>query len=350
MIKAAIIGATGYTGAELVRLLRCHPEVTLTDLTTQSYVGQSFADVYPHFQDQVTQVCCAQDLSAIAGEADVLFLALPHGLSVPWVVEARRLGKKVIDLGADFRFRQVQTYEQWYHVTHEAPELLSEAVYGLPELHRASIRQASIIGNPGCYPTASMLAMAPLLGQGLIDEGRIIIDAKSGVSGAGRKAVLGSLYAEVNENVKPYGVATHRHTPEIEQEASRLAGSDQAIKLSFTPHLMPMTRGILATVYMDLRPEADVTAAQVRERYQAFYAGETFVHVMDEGVWPQTKWSYGSNHAFIGVTVDRRTRRVIVASAIDNLIKGASGQAIQNMNLLFDLPETIGLTMSGIYP
>lgn len=352
MIRAAIVGSTGYTGAELVRLLARHPEVEIIGLTSQSYVGQPFEAVYPHLTGQVGVQCREQDISGVVAEADVLFLALPHGLSVPWVAEAYRRGKKIVDLGADFRFRSVDIYEEWYKVKHEAPELLPAAVYGLPELHREQIKNAGIIGNPGCYPTASLLSLAPLLGQRLINEKRIIIDAKSGVSGAGRGLAIGSLYAEVNENVKAYNVAKHRHTPEIEQEVKSLCGLEtgEELTLSFTPHLMPMTRGILATAYADLQEGVMATSDEIRDRYRQFYAGEPFVHIMDEGVWPQTKWSYGSNHVYIGMTVDRRTQRVVVTAAIDNLIKGASGQAVQNMNILFGLPETTALESPGIWP
>ncbi|MZP30652.1 N-acetyl-gamma-glutamyl-phosphate reductase [Heliobacterium undosum] len=351
MIRAAIVGATGYTGAELVRLLTRHREVELVGLTSRQYADQPYPNVYPHMSGQVDLACQTQDIDNITDTADVVFLALPHGLSVPWVAECVRKGKKVVDLGADFRLRRAAVYEQWYHVTHEAPELLAEAVYGLPELKREQIQKARIVANPGCYPTASLLSVAPLCGQGLIREDRLIIDAKSGASGAGRNANLALIYGEVNENVKAYNVAKHRHNPEIEQEVAERAGLDpDAMAITFTPHLMPMTRGILATVYADLKEGVRPSAEEVRDLYRQFYAGEPFIHIMDEGVWPQTKWSYGSNHAFIGLTVEARTGRIIITTAIDNLVKGASGQAIQNMNILFGLPETTGIEAAGIYP
>ncbi|KAB2951375.1 N-acetyl-gamma-glutamyl-phosphate reductase [Heliorestis acidaminivorans] len=351
MIKVAIVGSTGYTGAELVRLLSHHPEVEIVALTSQSYVDQAYEEVYPSLTGQVGLSCQAQDIEALMNEADVVFLALPHGLSVPWAQEAYRQGKKVIDLGADFRFREVQTYENWYKTKHEAPDLLSQAVYGLPELNRHKIRESVLVANPGCYPTASILGLAPLLQAKVINPKKIIIDAKSGVSGAGRSAKLGSLYGEVNENVKAYGVATHRHTPEIEQEIAALLGMEaEKVKLSFTPHLMPMTRGILSTIYGELLENLQISAVELRQIYKDFYDKEPFIHITEEDQWPQTKWCYGSNHVFIGLTVDPRTHRVIVTTAIDNLVKGAAGQAIQNMNILFDLPETKALERPGIWP
>ncbi|MBC9785323.1 N-acetyl-gamma-glutamyl-phosphate reductase [Heliobacterium chlorum] len=351
MIRAAIVGATGYTGAELVRLLSRHPEVKLVGLTSQQYAGQPYENVFHHFADQVDLHCSPQHIEEIVADADVLFLAVPHGLSVPWVVESLRQGKKVIDLGADFRFRRADVYEKWYSTHHDAPELLAEAVYGLPELKREAVAKARVVANPGCYPTASVLSVAPILGKGIINEGRLIIDAKSGVSGAGRKLNTPSLYAEANENINAYNVGKHRHIPEIEQEIAERAGlqADQ-MAISFTPHLTPMTRGILATVYADIQAGVKITTDELRQMYQEFYAGEFFVHVMKEGVWPHTKWSYGSNHAFIGVTVEERTGRIIVSTAIDNLVKGASGQAIQNMNILFGLPEKTAIEAPGMFP
>lgn len=346
MIKASIIGATGYTGVELVRILSCHPEVQLTVLTSQSYVGENMADIYPSLKGKVDLACAEQDIPQVISASDVVFVALPHGHSVPVVQEAVRQGKKVIDLGADFRFRRAEVYEQWYQVRHEAPELAAAAVYGLPELYRRDIKEAALVANPGCYPTCSILALAPALTGGFIEPETIIIDAKSGLSGAGRKATLTTHFGEVNENVNPYGVAGHRHTPEIEQELAVLAGVD--VRVSFTPHLMPMTRGILATCYAAVKP--GVTEKEVREAYEQFYEGEAFVHVLPPGAWPHTKWVYGSNRSLVNLTVDKRTNRLIACAVIDNLVKGASGQAVQNMNLLFGLPETMALDFNGIYP
>jgi N-acetyl-gamma-glutamyl-phosphate reductase len=346
MIKASIIGATGYTGVELVRLLSCHPQVELAMLTTRSYEGEHIEDLFPSLKGKVEIACSPQDTARVLKESDVVFVALPHGHSVPVVQEAVKQGKKVVDLGADFRFRKAATYEEWYQVKHEAPKLAANAVYGLPELYREQIKNASVVANPGCYPTGSILALAPALRAGLIESNTIIIDAKSGVSGAGRKASLVTHFGEANENVNPYGVASHRHTPEIEQELTALAGEEFTI--SFTPHLMPMTRGILATCYATLKDE--ISEEKLRQIYEEFYQGESFVHLLQPGQWPHTKWVYGSNRCLINLTADRRTGRLVVCSAIDNLVKGAAGQAVQNMNLLFGLPETSGLDFNAIYP
>jgi len=346
MIKASIIGATGYTGVELVRILSCHPQVELAVLTSRSYEGEQIAELFPSLKGKVEIACSPQDTAQVVKESDVIFVALPHGHSVPVVQEAVEQGKKVVDLGADFRFRKAATYEQWYQVTHEAPELSAKAVYGLPELYREQVKKASVVANPGCYPTAGILALAPALRAGLIEPSTVIVDAKSGVSGAGRKTSLTTHYGEVNENVNPYGVASHRHTPEIEQELAALAGEE--LTISFTPHLIPMTRGILATCYATLKE--GVSEDRLRQVYEEFYQGEPFVHLLGPGQWPHTKWVYGSNRCLINLTVDQRTGRLVACSVIDNLVKGASGQAVQNMNLLFDLPETAGLDDNAIYP
>ena len=346
MIKASIIGATGYTGAELVRILSRHPQVELVALTSQSYVGQELGRVFPHLKPATTLVCSEQDVLKVARESDVIFTALPHGLSVPIVQEAIENGAKVIDLGADFRLDDQAEYEHWYKVEHHASGLLAEAVYGLPEINREKIARARVVGNPGCYPTSAILGLAPLLKKGLLQANSVIIDSKSGVSGAGRGLSLGVHYSECNDSIKAYNVGGHRHIPEIEQELSKLAGEKVAI--SFTPHLTPMTRGILSTIYGNLTK--DVSYQEVHQLYSEFYGEEPFVQVLPLGELPQTKWCYGSNHCFIGLVVDPRVNRVIVVSAIDNLVKGASGQAVQNMNLLFGLPETSGLEFAGIYP
>jgi N-acetyl-gamma-glutamyl-phosphate reductase len=290
--------------------------------------------------------CRELDLPALADKADVVFAALPHGHAVPVAGEVLERGKKFIDLGADFRFGRRDVYEQWYKVEHSGEELLEQAVYGLPEIHRDKIRSASLVGNPGCYPTSVILGLAPLLRNGLIDPGSIIIDSKSGVSGAGRGLSLGTHFSEVNENFRAYNVGVHRHTPEIEQELSKLAGED--VVVSFTPHLTPMNRGILSTMYAGLKQE--MTLEQVRSVYEEFYRSEFFVRLLPPGILPQTKAVTGSNHCDIVPVVDPRTGRVVVISAIDNLIKGAAGQAVQNMNLMFGLPETTGLDRPGLYP
>lgn len=345
-VKVGIIGATGYTGSELVRILYRHPEVELVALTTRSYIGMPMHKVYPHLNKYSRLTCEELDLAKIFDISDVVFVALPHGHAMPVAIEAARRGKKMIDLGADFRFSDFQVYEEWYKVEHGAKDLLADAVYALPEVNRDKIRGAWLVANPGCYPTSAILALAPLLQQKLIDTGSIVIDSKSGVSGAGRGLSLGSHFCEVNENFKAYNVAAHRHTPEIEQALSRIAG--EQITVTFTPHLLPITRGILSTVYAKLSSGAD--AGQIRQLYRDYYENEFFVRVLPDGTLPQTKWVAGTNHCDIGVTVDRRTGRVIVISAIDNVVKGASGQAVQNMNIICNLPEDTALNGPGLYP
>ncbi|MDA8097670.1 MAG: N-acetyl-gamma-glutamyl-phosphate reductase [Desulforudis sp.] len=346
MINVGIIGATGYTGAELVRLLGRHPQAKLVGLTSRTYRGEPYWRVYPHLNDYVDLDCEELDLVQLVSRTDVVFTALPHGHSMDVAREVLRQGKKLVDLGADFRLRQSRVYEQWYGVTHTATELLNEAVYGLPELYRESITEARLVANPGCYPTASILALAPLLCKGLVYQNSIIVDAKSGVSGAGRQFSLKGHFAETNENFQAYNVAAHRHTPEIEQELSLLAGAE--LLINFTPHLVPMTRGILATVYVNLKNYFD--REELYTVFAEFYRDEPFVRVLPPGVLPQTKAVAGSNHCDIGIVSDSRTNRAIILSAIDNLVKGASGQAIQNMNLLFGLDETTGLMYPGLYP
>jgi len=346
MIKASVIGATGYAGAELVRILALHSKVELVCLTSQSYTGQLIQEVYPHLSGFIDKVLAEQDVEQIARESDVVFIALPHGHAVPAVKKIYAYGKKVIDLGADFRFRDVRTYERWYQVEHGQPLLAQDAVYGLPEINREKIKTAAIVGNPGCYPTSALLALFPLVKNNLIDVNSIVIDSKSGVSGAGRKPAVGSLYGETAENLKAYNVGKHRHTPEIEQALSELAGGD--VVVSFTPHLIPMTRGILTTVYATLNEKGK--NVDLGEAFRSSYQEEFFIRVHPEGIWPQTKWVAGTNFCDIGVVCDPRTNRVVVTAVIDNLVKGAAGQAVQNMNLLFGLPEKTGLEIVPLYP
>jgi N-acetyl-gamma-glutamyl-phosphate reductase len=345
-VKVSIIGATGYTGAELVRILHGHPEAELVALTSRSYAGIPMHKVYPHLHKYNQNVCEELDLARIFDISDVVFVALPHGHAMPVALEAARQGKKIIDLGADFRFSDFRVYEKWYKVEHEAKKLLGEAVYALPEVNREQIKGAWLVANPGCYPTSAILALAPLLQRKLVDTGSIVVDSKSGTSGAGRSLSLGSHFCEVNDNFRAYNVAGHRHTPEIEQGMGRIAGED--LTITFTPHLLPITRGILSTVYAKLT--SGISVEQVREIYQEHYQDEFFVRVLPEGLLPQTKWVAGTNHCDIGVAVDSRTGRVIVISAIDNLVKGASGQAVQNMNIICGLPEDTALSGPGMYP
>lgn len=346
MIRVGVIGATGYAGAELVRLLSRHPEVRLVSLTTQSYADKPFWEVYPHLYKYVDLTCEGLDLPGLVDKCDVVFTALPHGHAMPVAAEVVRQGKKLIDLGADFRFYNIETYQAWYKVEHTAGDLVDRVVYGLPEIHRERIKQAQILANPGCYPTSAILGLAPLLKGGLVDTGSIVIDSKSGVSGAGRGLSLNTHYSEVNENIKAYGVAAHRHTPEIEQELSALAGEELVV--SFTPHLTPMTRGILSTMYV--KPVRALEQEEVLHIYREFYAAEQFVRVLPPGMLPLTKAVAGSNHCDVAAVADRRTGRVVVVSAIDNLIKGAAGQAVQNMNIMFNLPEDTAIGGPGMYP
>ncbi len=339
-IKVGIAGATGYGGVELLRLLGGHPETEVVLAGTESYVGQELASVYPHLAGRVTLLGREASAEALAGECDVVFTALPHGVPMKLAPAVLGAGKRLIDLGADFRLKDTAAFEAWYKHRHEATDLLGEAVYGLPELYRPQIREARLVGNPGCYPTSCALAAAPLLKAGLVETRGIIFDSKSGVSGAGRGANLGVHFAEVNENFKAYNIAGgHRHTPEIEQTLSDLVGAP--VVVSFTPHLVPMTRGILTTAYFNLKD--DRSTEELLALFREFYADEPFVRVRPAGDLPTTKQVWGSNYCDIGLQVDRRTGRVLVIAVIDNLVKGAAGQAVQNMNLLFGLPETTGL-------
>lgn len=345
MINVGVIGSTGYAGQQLVWCLHRHPHVKILFLSSYNHADLPFSATYPSYRNFMQDVCIdiqvtEQQLSKI----DVLFIALPHGKSFDLAQKALAQGVKVIDLGADFRLTDATLYKDWYDLDHGCPQLLSQAVYGLPELHRDKIKNASLIANPGCYPTASILALAPLLKEQLIVKESIVIDAKSGVSGAGRTANIATLYTECSESIKAYGVASHRHTPEIEQELGLLNGSPLCI--SFTPHLVPMNRGILATCYGSLRKQ--ISKEALYDCYQSFYQNEYFVRILD--TIPETKNVKGSNLCDIGLRVDERTERVIVISAIDNLIKGAAGQAVQNMNILFGLEEMVGLDILPMVP
>ena len=350
IIKVAIVGVTGYTGQELVRLLLQHENVEIESAVSHSHNGKTLTTVYPGLSKTNDLICEDADLEKLAAEVDVIFLALPHGNAASRVNEKVLAQCKIIDLGGDFRLKDVSTYEQWYKLKHASPQLLSDAVYGLPELNRKAIATANLIANPGCYATCSILTLAPLIHSKLIDNHSIIIDAKSGVSGAGRSADLSVHFNECNESFKAYQVATHRHTPEIEQALSVF--TDKPFALSFTPHLVPMNRGILVTVYASLLKE--VTAEEIFGVYRSFYANEPFIRLFDaqngDYKHPETRFVKGTNFCDMSVSVDARTRRIICIGAIDNLVKGAAGQAIQNMNLLFGLPETTGLRQAAIFP
>ncbi|MGH7427648.1 MAG: N-acetyl-gamma-glutamyl-phosphate reductase [Candidatus Methylomirabilaceae bacterium] len=343
-VRVSIIGASGYSGGELVRLLCGHPDVTLVHLTAESRKAEAYGEVFPNLRGFVAHTTEEADVEAIGADSDVVFFALPNGMAMTLVP---KLGprSKIIDLGADFRFRDPATYAVWYKMPHAAPHLLAEAVYGQPELHRERIKTSRIVGNPGCYSTAALIAIAPFVQAGVVQRDGIIVDAKSGVSGAGRGVSLGTHFAEVNENVKPYNVAAHRHTPEIEQEVAALNGG--GVTITFTPHLVPMTRGILATVYMRL--VHGMTAAEAEGILMEAYAREPFVRVLPGGL-PQTKATYGSNYCDVAVRVHAGGGVLIVMAAIDNLVKGASGQAIQNMNIMCGFPERAGLQGLPVFP
>ena len=346
MIKAGIIGATGYAGAEIVRLLMGHPEVEIKWLGSRSYIDQRYADIYRNMFQIVEDICKDDNLDKLAEEVDVIFTATPQGFCASVINEEILAKVKVIDLSADFRIKDVAIYEKWYGIEHKSPEYIKEAVYGLCEINREDIKKARLVANPGCYTTCSILSLYPLVKEGLIDPSTIIIDAKSGTSGAGRGAKVDNLFCEVNENMKAYGVATHRHTPEIEEQLGYAAG--QEIVLNFTPHLVPMNRGILVTAYASLKEK--VSYETVKAAYDKYYEKEKFVRVLEKDVCPQTKWEEGSNYVDVNFKIDERTGRVIVMGALDNLVKGAAGQAVQNMNLVFGLDESTGLDLVPMFP
>ncbi len=383
MIKVGIIGSTGYAGQEIVRLLLPRKDVEIVWYGSHSYVDQDYSAIYGNMFELVDAKCLDDNLPELADKADVIFTATPQGYLAGVLTEEILSKAKVIDLSADFRLKNVKTYEEWYKIEHKSPQFLSEAVYGLCEINRDAIRggrpvgdgtvsDVRLIANPGCYTTTSILSLYPLVRQGMLDLSSIIVDAKSGTSGAGRGAKVPNLFCEVNESIKPYGVATHRHTPEIEEQLgyavysivegeasySNSAVSDKfeekgepggyPLTINFTPHLVPMNRGILATCYASLMP--GYKSADVAEAFHEEYDKEYFVRFKGEGSFPETRWVEGSNFVDIGYTVDERTSRVIVCGAIDNVVKGAAGQAVQNMNLLFGLDENEGLTMPPLFP
>lgn len=346
MIKAGIIGATGYAGEQLAWFLYRHPNVNVEFYASHNYADIAYNDVYNNYNSYIEEICVNMEMAISKfSEINVLFIAMPHGKSFKITEKALSLGVKVIDLGADFRLKSKDEYKLWYGLEHESVDLLSSSVYGLCELNRDSIKNSNLVANPGCYPTATILALTPLLKNNLIETNSIIVDAKSGVSGAGRAANIGSLYAEVNESIKAYAVASHRHTPEIEQELSRSTDGDD-VKICFTPHLVPMNRGILSTCYGTLKKS--VTTQELISLYRDFYKDEFFVKILDG--FPETRWVKGSNLCHIGIKVDKRTNRVIVISAIDNLIKGSAGQAVQNMNIMFGFGEATSLDIIAMAP
>lgn len=345
MLKVAVVGASGYTGVELIRLLVGHPEIEICCVTSRQHEGLPISQAFPSLSGFCELICEPLDVAAIAGRVELVFTALPHKSAMEVIPDFLAAGCRVVDLSADYRLKERSVYEQWYQ-EHTSPDLLEEAVYGLPELFRAEIAGARLVANPGCYPTSIALGVAPLLKNDLIDPASLIIDSKSGTSGAGRGAKQGSLYCEVNEGFKAYGVAGHRHTPEIEQTLSVLSGNQ--VQVSFTPHLLPINRGILSTIYASLRGEK--TTAELIELYKQAYGGEPFVRIMPGGELPNIAFVRGTNFCDIGLVSDERTGRVVVVSAIDNLVKGAAGQAVQNMNLLCGFNEQLGLGIVPLFP
>lgn len=346
MVKVGIIGSTGYAGQEIVRILLRHPEAKIVWYGSRSYIDRRYSEVFGNMFQIVDDICKGENMSELASRVDVIFTATPQGLCGSLVNEEILSKVKIIDLSADFRIKDVEKYEKWYGIHHESPDFIVEAVYGLCEINREDIKKARLIANPGCFPTCSILSVYPLAKEGIIDMDSLIIDAKSGTSGAGRGAKVQNLYCEVNENIKAYGVATHRHTPEIEDQLSYASGEN--VILNFTPHLVPMNRGILVTAYAKLKKQ--VSYEDLRKLYDKYYQNEYFVRVLDKDVPPETRWVEGSNFVDVNFKIDPRTNRVIMMGAMDNLVKGAAGQAVQNMNLLFGFKENLGLEMPPVFP
>ena len=351
MVKVGIIGATGYAGNELVRLLMGHKDVEIMWYGSRSYIDKKYAEVYQNMFEIVEDTCLDDNMEELASKVDVIFTATPQGFLAGVLTEEILSRVKIIDLSADFRIKDVKTYEKWYKIEHKSPQFIEEAVYGLCELNRDKIKGARLIANPGCYTTCSILTAYPLVKEGLIDPDTLIIDAKSGTSGAGRGAKLPNLFCEVNENMKAYGVTNHRHTPEIEEQLGYAAGKE--IMVNFTPHLVPMNRGILATEYATLNKKADGTLPtyeEVKAVYDKYYKNEKFVRVLEKDICPETKWVEGSNYVDVNFKIDERTGRIVMMGALDNLVKGAAGQAVQNMNLLFGFDEAEGLNLVPMFP
>lgn len=346
MIKAGIIGSTGYAGQEIVRILLGHKDVEIVWYGSRSFIDKKYYEVFGNMFQIVDAVCLGENIEELAEQVDVIFTATPQGLCSSLVNEEILSKVKIIDLSADFRIKDVAVYEQWYNIKHQSPQYLDEAVYGLCEINREKVKNCRLLANPGCYTTCSILSLYPLVKEKLILPDTIIIDAKSGTSGAGRGAKIPNLFCEVNESIKAYGVTTHRHTPEIEEQLGYANGAP--ITLNFTPHLVPMNRGILVTAYASLKEKTDYDT--VRAAYDKYYQKERFIRVLDKDICPETRWVEGSNYVDINFKIDERTGRIIAMGALDNLVKGAAGQAVQNMNLMFGLPEDEGLRMAPVFP
>lgn len=346
MIKVGIIGSTGYAGGELVRILMGHKDAEIVWYGSRSYIDKQYASVYQNMFQIVDARCMDDNMDELAKKADVIFTATPQGLCASLVNEEILSQTKIVDLSADFRIKDVDIYEKWYNMEHKSPEFIGEAIYGLCEINREAVKKARLVANPGCYPTCTFLSIYPLAKEGLIDMNSIIVDAKSGTSGAGRGAKVDNLFCEVNENIKAYAVASHRHTPEIEEQLGYASG--EQVMINFTPHLVPMNRGILATSYASLKK--DVSYEEIKAVYDKYYDHEKFVRVLERDVCPQTKWVEGSNYVDVNFQIDERTGRIIMMGAMDNLVKGAAGQAVQNMNLMFGLKESEGLELVPMFP
>ncbi len=346
MIKAGIVGATGYAGNELTRLLLSHPGVEIEWLVSKSFAGSPFADIYRNFTHILDMECSGDDLEKLSAQVDVVFTATPQGYLASVLTGDMLRAARFIDLSADYRLKDVSVYEKWYGIEHKSPDLINRAVYGLCEINRAEIAGTDLLANPGCYTTCSILTTLPLAAEGLIDTDTLIINALSGVSGAGRSAKTANLFCEVNENAKAYGVTSHRHTPEIEEQLSRAAL--HPVTVQFTPHLIPVNRGILVTASASL--SKDCGPEQIRWAYEKYYGKERFIRLLDDGLFPETRFVEGSNYTDIGFKVDERTNRVIMMGALDNLVKGAAGQAVQNMNIMFGLEESTGLDAIPMMP
>jgi N-acetyl-gamma-glutamyl-phosphate reductase len=345
-LRVSIVGANGYTGGEMVRLLALHPEVEISVLTSRQFAGSNIADVFPSLRGLLDMELVELDVKEVAGKSDAVFLAIPHTQAMPIAAALVREGARVVDYSADFRLKDPQVYEEWYQAAHSERDLLQTSVYGLPELHGAQARDARLIALPGCYPTGALLALAPAITHRLIALDSIVINSLSGVSGAGQKPTLQTHFPEIADNLRAYGVTSHRHTPEIEQELSLLAG--RSIKVQFTPHLVPANRGILTTITANAASEG--STADVVRIYEDFYKDAPFVRVCGPGSYPEIRFVRGSNYCDIGLAHDQRTGKLLMISAIDNLCKGAAGQAVQCMNLMFGLPEQTGLRFGGLTP
>lgn len=346
MIKVAICGGSGYTGAELLRILSGHPDVEIVAVTSEKSAKKKVTEIFPHLLKYSDLIYEPLDKENLYKKADLFFMALPHGTSQEAVDYFFRKGKRVIDLSADYRLSDPLIYEEWYKTTHNYKDTLKNAVYGLSELYREQIKKTDLVANPGCYPTGAILGLYPAIKEGIIDTENIIVDSKSGTSGAGRKADISFSYCEVNEGFRAYGIALHRHTPEIEQELSKISGKD--IKINFTPHLIPMDRGIISTIYGKMKRQ--IETSEIISIYKKHYKDEPFINVLNEGIYPNAKNVRGSNFVEIGLKVNKRTNTLIIITSIDNLVKGASGQAVQNMNIMYGFKETTSLESLAIYP